>query len=67
MAGRPHGRRSHSPCDGITILNLGPGHSTGCWGLYVEAENPAAFYWWQTLPIPGEAYYGPPAEFSGAP
>ena len=51
-------------CDGITILNLGPGHSYGMLGLHVKLKS-GGF-----LLVADAAYsakhYGPPAQFSGA-
>lgn len=51
-------------CPGVTILNLGPGHSFGMLGLYVELDCG------NFLLVADSAYcrdhFGPPAKLSGA-
>ena len=51
-------------CDGITIYDLGPGHSFGMLGMKVDLEEQPFLLVSDT--VYSAFHYGPPAQFSGA-
>lgn len=51
-------------CPGVTVLNFGPGHSYGMLGLMVELS--CETFLLVSDAVYSAAYYGPPAQLSGA-
>lgn len=51
-------------CEGVTVLDLGPGHSFGMLGMRVTLE--CGTFLLVSDAVYSAAYYGPPAQLSGA-
>lgn len=51
-------------CEGVTVLDLGPGHSFGMLGMRVTLE--CGTFLLVSDAVYSSAYYGPPAQLSGA-
>ena len=60
----PDSVREVELCPGVTVLNLGPGHSYGMLGMYVETQE--SRFLLASDAVYSREYYGPPAKLSGA-
>ena len=60
----PDSVREVELCPGVTVLTLGPGHSYGMLGMYVETQE--SRFLLASDAVYSREYYGPPAKLSGA-
>ena len=60
----PDSVREVELCPGVTVLNLGPGHSYGMLGTHVETQE--SRFLLASDAVYSREYYGPPAKLSGA-